>query len=168
MGNNSSFSLWAAQDADGTCLEVGDWVECTTAKTGGTDFTASLGRITHISTSGVTFEWKLWGTYIYNDREIQEYGLKKVFVDASGWKIKEDQLLSLNDGQEAMVTLVDKNYVTLKYSRSSAYGLYDRDLTGAGCTQNFKQRDLDYAGVVVRTQAQRRVDRGCAGRRACV
>mmetsp|Transcript_85371 Transcript_85371/g.178387 ORF Transcript_85371/g.178387 Transcript_85371/m.178387 type:complete len:161 (-) Transcript_85371:164-646(-) len=160
MGN-ALFS--GACDRDGNRLTVGDWVECGNARTA--DIAVSLGWVSNISPGCVTFEWKLWGTYTYNQDEINTWGIRKVMVDSTRLKLGVNQLVVNDKGLEAIVTGITPTNITILYATNASAAF--RDMAGMSRQETLTQTDIDTQKVKVRAAVLTRQQRGCTGRR-CV
>mmetsp|Transcript_25397 Transcript_25397/g.72492 ORF Transcript_25397/g.72492 Transcript_25397/m.72492 type:complete len:165 (+) Transcript_25397:69-563(+) len=155
-----SFSCSSARDAYGTSLEEGDWVECTS--TGGIpEMMQPLGRVMYINGDKVTFTWTVWGTYIYDENDIRQYGLQRVMADSQGRKLKADQLVMTREGEEALIAEVGDGSATVKFSRADTQYSEGRSVCAGGYTQYFRQTDIDLFGVRVVSNAITRGSRKC-------
>mmetsp|Transcript_20189 Transcript_20189/g.54091 ORF Transcript_20189/g.54091 Transcript_20189/m.54091 type:complete len:151 (-) Transcript_20189:99-551(-) len=134
MGNCHKSS---AYDAYGNWLEEGCWVEC--AHDRSVDNAAGPGRVRFIADDRVTFEWPVFGSYIYNADDIRRYGIVKVLADKDGRKLLVDQLVEMKDGSEGIVASMTDTTVTINYTTKDWH---------AG-THTFSQRDIEEHGVKI-------------------
>mmetsp|Transcript_64204 Transcript_64204/g.134957 ORF Transcript_64204/g.134957 Transcript_64204/m.134957 type:complete len:160 (+) Transcript_64204:212-691(+) len=157
MGNAVAGSV---KDMNGAALEIGDWVECTKARTA--DITTSLGYISNITGTLVTLEWTLWGTTIYDQEDMTTWGIRKVLVDVGGAKIAQNQLVANEKGVEALVTAVTDSKITLWYSAADSAEY--RSVTGSAHQETLDQKDILSKKIKVRAAILTRNQRGCTRR----
>jgi len=143
MGNCHAFPV---RDAYGNWLEEGDWVECTDKK-GETTNAMTYGRVKWVHNGYVTFEWS-FGNYTYDERMIREWGIRKVYADKDGRKLKQDQIVETRDGREGIVASIGHRGVNIQMTSTRDWlgGSLGGSLHGSG---HYSQHELESSGVVI-------------------
>mmetsp|Transcript_25593 Transcript_25593/g.64455 ORF Transcript_25593/g.64455 Transcript_25593/m.64455 type:complete len:152 (+) Transcript_25593:56-511(+) len=109
MGSSNSSG---ARDAYGNHLQEGDYVECTTDGVA-SSFT-ELGKVTAISSDHIKFEFPIFGTYVYNQDEIRQWGIRRVITDYGGSKLQVNQCVELWGGYEGIISAINETLVTVR------------------------------------------------------
>mmetsp|Transcript_109211 Transcript_109211/g.315567 ORF Transcript_109211/g.315567 Transcript_109211/m.315567 type:complete len:139 (+) Transcript_109211:76-492(+) len=88
-----------AQDAFGTFLAVGNWVECTEHATNLT----GLGKVKDVQDGTAVFEWPGLGSYVYGMKEIMYYGVRVAMADVVGRRLCPGDFVTSSDGRQGIV-----------------------------------------------------------------